>query len=316
MSDPALHNPLISVVIPAYNAERFIADALLSIQEQDYAPIEILIVDDGSSDNTVEVIRQTAPEAHLISQRNAGASSARNKAMQQARGEFICFLDADDGWFPGKIRAQANYLTSHPEVGVVYHNWLVWKPNADGTFSPPAIPATTLPGSIQSENSGWLYCQLLLDSIVHTSTVMFRRSLLYEIGYFDTSLKTGEDYDYWLRASRICQIHKLAGTYSFYRAAPGSLTSSPKLQNNEYNVVIKTINHWGLTGPDNTVQSPELIRQRLFKLAFDFAYNHYHHGSVQIASAWFAQSLRHRVTLKAFLYNIVAFLRSATKIRH
>lgn len=303
-------NPLISVIIPAYNAEQFIAEALSSIKAQNYAPIEILVVDDGSRDNTSRVVSETAPDARLIVQKNAGASAARNTGMRQARGDFICFLDADDGWFPGKLRAQVDYLATHPEVGVVYHKWLVWKPEADGSFRVPVIPSMPPAESIDAENSGWLYCQLLLDSIVHTSTVMFRRSVLDEIGFFDTKLQTGEDYDYWLRVSRICQIHKLAGTYSFYRAAPGSLTSSPKKENNEYNVVSNAVKRWGLTGPDNSTQSPSRIRQRLFKLAFDFAYLHYHHGSVRIALFWFGRSLHHRMSLKSLAYVIVSALRS------
>ena len=310
MSLPANSPPLISVVIPAYNAEQFIADALLSIKEQDYAPIEILVVDDGSCDNTADIVRQTAPKARLIQQKNAGASAARNTGMRHATGEYICFLDADDGWFPGKLRAQVDYLAEHLEVGVVYHEWLVWKPDTDGTFHSPAIPIVPPSGSIQAEHSGWLYCLLLLDSIVHTSTVMLRRQVLNEIGYFDTALEIGEDYDYWIRVSRHYPIHKLSGTYSFYRATPGSLTTHPKPKNYEYSVINSAISRWGLIGPDHSPQSQKKIQHRLHRAAYDFASNHFHYGSPSIARHWFLQSLRHRVTLKGLLYAIAATAKS------
>ncbi len=303
------NTPLITVIIPAYNAEKFIVEALQSVKRQGYSPIEIIVVDDGSTDRTAQLVAQTAPDATLITQVNAGASAARNAGMRHARGDFICFLDADDGWFAGKLHAQVAYLAQHPEVAAVYHAWLVWRPDADGNFTAPVQPRASSSQAIQSDKSGWLYCQLLLDSVVHTSTVMFRSEVLDEIGYFDTTLQTGEDYDYWLRVSRRYQIHKLAGTYSFYRAAPGSLTSSSTQKNNEYTVVANAIARWGRTGPDQSSLSPELINQRLYKLAFDFAYLRYQQGVFKIANDWFAQCLRHQVSAKGLLYYVATTVR-------
>ena len=122
---------------------------------------------------------------------------------------------------------------------------------------------------IDTENSGWIYSRLLLECIVHTSTVMMRREVVNEIGFFESSLVTGEDYDYWLRVSRKYQIHQLNDTYSFYRKFAGSLTSATKNQNYEYDVLQRIRSKWGLFAPDGLNLSEAVIKKRLAKLAFD-----------------------------------------------
>lgn len=114
-----------SVIIPAYNAEQYVIEAIQSVLDQDYKPVEILLIDDGSQDETVDLVKYNAPQVKIIQQINAGAAAARNTGLRYANGELICFLDADDGWFPGKLTAQVNYLQQHPEVGLV---------STDGSF--------------------------------------------------------------------------------------------------------------------------------------------------------------------------------------
>ena len=286
--------PLVSVIIPAYNAERFILEALESIDTQRYLPLEILLIDDGSTDGTVELVRRHAPNVQIVSQPTAGASAARNTGLRLASGEFICFLDADDGWFPGKLAAQTDYLVAHPEVGIVYHEWHVRQSDASGVFQEPQFDLLPKPScTIDPGLSGWIYPHLLFECCVHTSTVMMRRSIAHEIGYFDTDLVTGEDYDYWLRASQHCEIHKLAATLSFYRSTPGGLTSKPTLTNNEFDVICRAIRRWGLISADGTVVPKPAIEARLARLAFSFGYLHYHLGSFRLARGAFLTALRH-----------------------
>jgi glycosyltransferase involved in cell wall biosynthesis len=305
--DAVTHRPRVSVVIPAYNAEKFVLEAIRSVDIQDYPAVEVLLIDDGSRDHTFELVTREAPHVKIIQQANAGAAAARNTGLRHATGEFICFLDADDGWFPGKLAAQDDYLTRHPEVGAVYHDWLVWKPDATGVYHLPTRPLPSTQDDIDPAESGWIYPRLLLDCIVHTSTVMMRRQVALDVGEFDTTLATGEDYDYWLRLSRKCQIDKLTGTYSFYRSVAGSLTGIPKAENNEYRVLTRAIARWGLSSPDGTSASKGPVRRRLGQLAFDFGYAHYHHGSRKLARNAFAQTLRHDPRrLRALAYLIAA----------
>jgi glycosyltransferase involved in cell wall biosynthesis len=287
--------PLVSVIMPAYNAERYVLEAVRSVLDQDYQPVEIVLIDDGSTDNTVELVRREAPQARIIQQANSGVAAARNTGLQGARGELLCFLDADDGWFPGKLRAQVDYLQRHPQVGLVFHRWGVWKPDEQGVYHPPTEWPVPIASEIDPAQSGWIYPQLLLNCIVHTSTVMMRREVFEKIGFFETTLINGEDYHYWLRVSRKYEMHQLAGIYSFYRIVGGSLTNNaPKPKNYEYYVVKGAIDQWGLSSPHGASLPQALASQRLGKLAFDYGYQHFHGGSPTLARQAFWQTLRHQ----------------------
>jgi glycosyltransferase involved in cell wall biosynthesis len=302
--------PLVSVIIPAYDAERFILDAVQSITDQDYPSIEVLLIDDGSRDGTVQLVEHDAPWVRVIQQTNAGAGAARNTGLRHATGELICYLDADDGWFPGKVKAQVRYLRRNPTVGAVYHNWLVWNPDDGGNYRPLTRPESAGASEIDPVHSGWIYSNLLLDCVIHTSTAMIRRDVAKAVGEFNPSLRTGEDYDYWLRLSRQCEIHKLNGIYSYYRAVPSSLTGSPNSASNEYQVLKRAIERWGLSSPNGTGVSEDLLKKRLAALAFDSGYAHYHRGSKKLARAAFTQALRHDpLRWRAFAYLIATLIR-------
>jgi glycosyltransferase involved in cell wall biosynthesis len=308
--DAVTHRPRVSVIIPAYNAEKFVLDAIRSVDLQEYPSVEVLLIDDGSRDGTVKLVQREAPWVEIIQQPNAGAAAARNTGLRHATSEFICFLDADDGWFPGKLDAQVDYLTRHPDVGAVYHDWLVWQPDEAGVYHTPTRPPRSIADEVDPTQSGWIYPRLLLDCIVHTSTVMMRREVALDVGEFETTLVTGEDYDYWLRLSRKCQIHKLTGTYSFYRSVVGSLTGVPKAENNEYRVLKRAILRWGLSSPDGASASRYLVRKRLGQLAFEFGYVHYHYGSRNLARNAFVQTLWHDpFRLRALVYLIASTFR-------
>lgn len=300
----------VSVVIPAFNAARYVGEALQSVVEQRYAPIEILLVDDGSTDETVAFVRSKFPQVRIISQPNAGVAAARNTGLQYATGELICLLDADDGWYPGKLHAQVAYLQHHPEIGAVYHAWRVWSPRPDGQFEALAALPTPDGAAIDPSKSGWIYCPLLMDCIVHTSTIMIRRALVEKVGLFRTDLINGEDYDYWLRLSRLTKIDKLAGVYSFYRGSPGSLTRSVKAVNYEYEVVCSALARWGRTDPDGRTLPKAEIEHRLGKLAFDFSYVHLWHGSAQVARHAALTALAHDPRrLKSLIFYLASFFR-------
>lgn len=308
--DSASPVPLVSVIMPAYNAEKYVLEAVHSILNQDYEPVEILLIDDGSSDSTVDLVKQAAPQVHIIQQTNAGVAAARNTGLRHAHGELICFLDADDGWLPGKLAAQVDYLRQHPDVGLVFHKWFVWRPDEMGAYIKPPELAIPIAGEIDPSRSGWIYHQLLLDCIVHTSTVMIRREVVKEIGFFETTLINGEDYDYWLRVSRKYEIHKLTGVYSFYRAAAGSLTDTPKSENYGYRIIKGAINRWGLSSPDGASLSKTMANKRLAQLAFDYGYSHLHYGSVKLAKMAFLKALQHEpLKWRVFIYLIASLFR-------
>jgi hypothetical protein len=206
-------------------------------------------------------------------------------------------------------------LQKHPEVGLVYHRWLVLKPDENGIYRLPTQSITKFnPEQIDPENSGWIYPQLLLDCIVHTSTVMLRRDIAEQVGEFDTMLINGEDYNYWLRVSRLCEIHKLTGLYSFYRASPNSLTSRPKAINYEYLVIDRALREWGASSPDGRTLEHNKLLQRLSNLAMGFGYMHFHAGSAELAWPSFFIALKHNpFRWRAVLYLLAAMVKAFSK---
>jgi glycosyltransferase involved in cell wall biosynthesis len=284
----------LSVIVPAYNAEAYVLEALRSVLAQEHAPLEILLVDDGSSDNTVALVEREMPMVHVIRQANAGVAEARNTGLRHADGDYICLLDADDGWFAGKIAAQLSYLERHPDTGALGHAWLNWYPDAAGCYRPLAWQPPADPQRIDTGHSGWIYPCLLMECIIHTSTLMIRREFVDMTGFFRTDLVTGEDYDYWLRLSRLTKIDKLAAPYSFYRrGSMTSLTGRVKPIDHGYEVVRAAVERWGLAAPDGSTLLRAQIERRLGQLAFDFAYGHFHHGSARLARQASWRAFRH-----------------------
>ena len=289
--------PSVTVVIPAYNTERYIGDAIDSVLAQNYPNSEIIVIDDGSTDATVDIVRGYGDRVGLITQRNQGAAAARNAGLDAAQSEYVAFLDSDDCWLPGKLDTQIAYLEAHPDIGMIYARWQVWKPGPDGKFAMPDIAGhhnAESPPSVVPERSGWLYNRLLFTSLLHTITVIARRSLIDAVGRFDTTLKRGQDYDYWLRASRVTEIHQLDSLVALYRVhGKGCATKWPH-ENYELKVVEKALERWGPTGPTGETTQPGAIRKRLAETCFSFGYHHYHEGNSYLAIRSFVQAVERR----------------------
>jgi glycosyltransferase involved in cell wall biosynthesis len=269
--------PLVSVVIPCFNAERYIAATIQSVVAQAWPNLEIIVVDDGSSDGSAELIERTFPEVRLIRQANQGVAVARNTGIAQAQGEWIAFLDADDIWIPGKLHAQHQMLQAVPGARVSYTAWQVWH------STEPEPASGYVSALIDKYNdkrawtgaSGWVYPQLLLDCVVWTSTVLAHRSVFAEVGDFDPTLRIGEDYDLWLRASRVTQILRVSVPYALYRMHPASITRKVPDINYRNLVVSRAIDKWGYRSPDGSAARPEEVSRAIAISWSDFAWAHY-----------------------------------------
>lgn len=190
----------ITALIPAFNQERRIAAAVWSALQQSYPILEILVVDDGSTDHTQEVVRQIPDKRiRVLHQSNRGVSAARNLGIAAARGDWIAFLDADDQWLPRKVERQMDSLTSAPALGWCAGNSLLVtqtrglsyvrpfsSPGCDGR--PRLVSAVEL---LKKDLYPW-----------QMPTVMVRKTALEELGGFDESLRTAEDLDLYLRLAR------------------------------------------------------------------------------------------------------------------
>lgn len=286
--------PTVSVVIPCYNAERYIIATIESVLAQQHSGIEIIVVDDGSSDRSVELVRSRFPAVRVEQQANQGVAASRNNGIRLATGEWIAFVDADDIWLEGKLDAQLEQLAANPDCRMNYCAWQVWP--SDAPAPTPAYLAEL--GQAEGERSrwdgpsGWIYPELLLDCVVWTSTVLAHRSLFDEIGAFDTGLRVGEDYDLWLRISRVTQILRVARPYALYRIHPASITHSRPTDNYRAKVIERALTEWGLQSPDGRQANPKAVQRMLAKSWSDFAGAQLRAGDIGGAKHSARQSLR------------------------
>jgi glycosyltransferase involved in cell wall biosynthesis len=288
-----------------------VAETVDSALAQDHAAKEIIVVNDGSTDDTLQVLARFGDRIRVIDQKNAGPPAARNAGFAAARGDYIAFLDADDVWVQGKLAAQARHLDAHADVGTVFTNWHVWTPDADGRFRRlPEIESRHVDDRVDEANSGWLYHRLLLDSELLTTTVMLRGTMVRRIGGFDPGLWNGDDYDYWLRVSREGRITKLASIGALYRILPNSVSRSPKERNFELEVVQRALQRWGIEGPDGTRADPVAVQRRIESLQLAHGYAHLLRGNPHLALEAYRGALaRHPLNLKLWLNAARAALR-------
>ncbi len=284
--------PLVSIIIPVYNGERFIKSALESVYRQSYRSFEVIIIDDGSEDDSISIIRSFSDPIRIYHQKNQGAAAARNKGISEAKGKYIAFLDADDLWCSRKLEFQVAYLEGNPHVGGVHAHWRELA-NDETPSEEDCSLSQGLGLRSDEDKSGLIYGDLLLDCVLHTSSVMFRSDIMYEVGGFDENLLKGQDYDCWIRISHITEIHKLQALLSFYRIHTSSITHRPTSINYGYEIVRSAINRYGYGGVDNGGITKRQGEQRLAQLAFDFAYLHYYQGDERIAHEYFYKAISH-----------------------
>lgn len=182
-------NPLVSVIIPTYNRTKLIQRALKSAFDQTYPNFEVIVVDDGSTDQTVLQLEHH-PHLVLIHKKNEGVSAARNTGIGQARGKLIAFLDSDDEWLPKKLERQVEFFEKNPEA-MICQTDEIWIRNGKRVN----------PMKKHKKYSGWIFKECLPLCIVSPSAVMMRRELFDIVGNFDESLPACEDYDLWLRVA-------------------------------------------------------------------------------------------------------------------
>jgi glycosyltransferase involved in cell wall biosynthesis len=174
--------PLITAIVPAYNAARFLPSAIHSLRCQKYEPMEIIVIDDGSTDDTASVIQGLGEDIRCVRQANAGPAAARNHGLRLARGEFVAFLDADDQWPHEKLSIQLARLLAQPELDAVL-----------GRIQYVALDGSELPGvRFQGQD------KTVAD--VHLGSGLFRRRAFETVGFFDESLRYCEDVDWFFRA--------------------------------------------------------------------------------------------------------------------
>lgn len=208
--------PTVSVITPTFNRADFIGETVESILAQTFGDFELLIVDDGSTDNTREILSPYLSDKRLryFYQENQGQSVARNRGLTESRGQFLCFIDSDNVWLPNKLESQLNFLREHPEVDIVYGDIIT-------------IDETSK--EIGRENmrriSGHIAGDLLRDNFVSINTSMVRRQCYTELGGFNEKDRLAEDYDLWLRYSTRFKFHYMPEYFAKYRVMDDQISS-------------------------------------------------------------------------------------------
>lgn len=271
-----VRQPLVSVIIPVYNCEQYIEEALRSVYQQTYSNIEIIVVDDGSTDRTPEILKNHSTKIRLFHQENAGSAAARNRALDNAFGELIAFIDGDDYWHPEKLSIQVEHLEQNPDVGVVASKIKYYWPVQDGVYP---NPDESFPGDETDTFTEIYYDDIFHSYPISTMSIMMRREVVENTGKFDLTMRKGQDHDYWLRMAWHTRIHKLERTLALYRMNPQSVTFNPGNVNYAAMSIRKALRRWGRKTPSGRLIPRSAVRKKLAKTWKDFAYMHYKYGS-------------------------------------
>jgi len=189
-------NPEVSIILPTYNRGWIIEEAIDSVLAQNFKDFELIVVDDGSTDDTGQILDCYDQDLIVLRQSNKGVSAARNRGIAAAKGRLIAFLDSDDLWLPRKLSSQVDFLNSNP-VAVINQTEEIWIRNG----------VRVNPKTRHHKFSGMIFEQSLALCLVSPSAAMMKRSLFDEVGLFDEDLPACEDYDLWLRISWRYPVH-------------------------------------------------------------------------------------------------------------
>lgn len=301
--------PKISVIIPSYNCERYISETIDSILGQSLKDIELIVVDDGSTDRTQEIVSSYGPPVRLLTQTNSGVCAARNHGIREAIGDFICLMDHDDYWFPHKLARQLEEFQTHPEAGVVFSDFIWWHADKNGNFpAPDSYDLATYADDTVPRFSGWIYHEFLLDCCILTSTAMFRAEVFRKCGDLDESLPYSEDWDLFLRAAREYPMIMLRRPTTLYRqhAKQGNRV----IRDIDYRTLLltKTAEKWGLCSPDGRCVTRHQLEEKLGAYHAGFGLRHLQGGRRIIAMRSLIIAWRYSPTKIKYLAYLVAGL--------
>ena len=245
--------PRVSVVMAAYNMGHYVAKAIESVLSQSEVNIELHVVDDGSTDDTRAIVHTFAddPRLHYHYQTNSGQTTAKNRGIAAARGEFVGFCDADDLWLPKKLELQLPHFLENADLGVVYSR--IEEIDADGN----SLGVQDYPG-----HSGRITQPLFFENFIPFGSTLVRRDLLTKFGAFRQELKMGIDWDLWLRLSVQCDFKFTTDTVYQYRVWPGQMSKNWR---GRYDACFRIMD-------DFMRSNPEAISQETYRRAMSYSY--------------------------------------------
>jgi glycosyltransferase involved in cell wall biosynthesis len=291
--------PQVSAIIPTYNRKRYVQLAIDSALTQTYPNLEVIVVDDGSTDGTEAALAGYAEKIRYIKQENQGESVARNVGIYASQGEYIALLDSDDLWKPDKVERQLEFLQNNPDIGLVSCHVGVINEHGTVVTGGPVHPEQKS-DRVSLEN-------LVLDSPVHASTILLHRQSLDDVGVFDTTIRYGEDWDLCLRLASKYQIGFILGEPLTMLRTHGEAQSRylvPKSEARRRLADWDCVIHKNFAATQNNSQAPNsleavaLAQSRARIALLDYVYKDYVSGQahlrqvIQLAPAKWADGTR------------------------
>jgi teichuronic acid biosynthesis glycosyltransferase TuaG len=232
----------VSIIMPAYNAAKTIAESIDSVLQQSFPAWELIIVNDGSQDETASIgkaFQQADNRVVLVNlEKNAGLPNARNEGIRKARGTFIAFLDSDDLWHPDKLTLQLNFHEKNKHVAISHTDFQSFSERASNNR-----PFKNLV-NLRAKKDGFLFPQICYSNVVGILTVMVKRELLLRVGLFDTSLWTMEDHDLWVRiAKNKAYFGYIPNVLAYYRIGASGITSKTGRYKQAYKIFIEKVGY-------------------------------------------------------------------------
>ena len=312
------HTPEVSVIIPCFNSSDTIIDAVDSVLKQDGHSIEILVVDDGSTDNTCNVLNEYIKNGviYYIKQNNKGPAAARNVGIRSSKGEYVCFLDADDLLYSNSIRDRMNVYKQYPNLGLVFtdNKKLIRKNGKDLIYRERDLLEINfiediakkyidiVNGDIYVLNNK-IYYELILGCFIWTGTVLIRREILDDIGYFLEELRIAEDLDLWIRICRKYDIGYLNKSTAMYVLHEGGITKNiPLYYDSTIKVCFKYIN-------DLPMGYRNRLKKQIALYYFNKGYYYYEKMLYDKSNDMFWQALRQDpFKLRYYIYSMLSHL--------
>lgn len=289
---------LVSVVIPAYNSADYIAETLKSVIQQDYPMVEVIVVDDGSTDRTREVVADIKSDRvrYIYQQNSGGPSGPRNTGIQHAQGKYVAFLDSDDIMLPGKLQRAVDLLDREPYLGLVFANFVKFD-EVNGQHAGAFLdtyeyfrraPKRAAGDSQYVIKADAAYDALIVENYIGTSGVVAPKAVLIDVGPFDLRLRGPEDYDLWLRIAYAYDIGFIDMIGHRYRVRPDGITGlgDAKLVPHSIQVMQKQLNR---PLPSSTRRN---VRKKLAMQFFALGYCHQMAEEMAAARQHYLRSLK------------------------
>jgi len=293
---------VVSVVIPAFNSGRFIGEAIDSVLVQGIAAMEVVVVDDGSTDDTEQVVRRYTGRVRYLQRSHSGPSAARNAGIRASTSEYVAFLDSDDLWPAGTLKARIDLLDTHNDMGLVFGDFE--KFDDDGVVMPSMFRQRDLLGDFLGEGPYLqdAFAKLFSCNYIATPTAVVRRAVLTDVGGFDEKLRYVEDMDLWFRIAERYSIGFVPDVAASVRRHGQNTSRDVAAMSRSFLDVLEKL--------EKTVSRGHLqmVQRRFGVAARDLGYHYLMNGMRAEARAVLLRGLRRHGNLRSLLYYAAALI--------